>query len=223
MGVARSGTGWGPCYHEDRHMQNEAMPNARDRTQNPPPGYPSGYESVVRLADGRRVRIRPILPSDAPELAEAIRTADTETLRARFLGGPPPLTAAVLDRLTRVDYVTRFALVARNRGRGVAVARYVAPPSEEGSVVADIAVAVAPEWRRVGLATALVELLARRAQECGVTDFTALFLAENRPVTELAHEGHARVVIAEGVAQLSAALTTPHEDWPSAGRSEKRQ
>ena len=196
------------------------MPNARHLAQDLPPDYPSSYESVIRLADGRRVEIRPIVPSDAAELAEAIRTADAETLRARFLGGPPPLTDALLDGLTRVDYVSRFALVARSGGRGVAVARYAAmPASGEGSAVADVAVAVAPEWRQVGLAAALVELLARRAQECGITDFTALFSAENRPVTELAHEGHARVVIAEGVAQLDAALTTAHQDWPSHDQS----
>jgi hypothetical protein len=50
-----------------------------------------------------------------------------------------------------------------------------------------------------------------------------LFLAENRPVTELAREGHARVVIAEGVAQLHAALTTPRPDWPNRNRPEERQ
>ena len=200
------------------------MPNLPGRTQDLPSGYPSSYESAVGLAEGRQVEIRPILPSDAPELAEAIRTADAETLHARFLGGAPQLTDAVLDKLTRVDYVRRFALVARSRGRGVAVARYgVLPRSRDGSPAADVAVTVAPEWRRVGLATALVELLARRAQECGITDFTALFLAENRPVTELAHEGHARVVIAEGVAQLHATLTTPRPDWPNHNRSEERQ
>jgi hypothetical protein len=77
---------------EQRHqqMQNATMANARHLAQDLPADYPSSYESVMRLADGRRVKIRPILPSDAPELAEAIRTADAETLRARFLGGPPP-------------------------------------------------------------------------------------------------------------------------------------
>ena len=178
----------------------------------------------MRLADGRRVEIRPILPSDAAELAEAIRTADAETLRARFLGGPPPLTDATLDALTRVDYVSRFALAAFSKGRGVAIARYAAPPaSGDGRGVADVAVAVAPEWRRVGLATALVERLARRAQECGITDFTALFSAENRPVTELAHDGNAHVVIAEGVAQLDAALASPHPDWPVSDPSEDQR
>jgi GNAT superfamily N-acetyltransferase len=130
----------------------------------------------------------------------------------------------VLDKLTRVDYVRRFALVARSLERGVAVARYgVLPRSRDGSPLADVAVTVAPEWRRVGLATALLELLTRRAKECGITDFTTLFLAENRPVTELARGGHAHVVIAEGVAQLHAALTTARPDWPNHNRSEERQ
>ena len=198
------------------------MPNADGDAKDFPPGYPKSYESVVRLADGRRVEIRPILPSDAPELAEAIRGADAGTLHARFLGRPPPLTAATLDTLTRVDYRNRFALVARSRARGVAVARYAAlPPSEDGSLVADIAVSVAPEWRRIGLATVLVELLARRALECGITEFTALFLAENRPVSELAREGQASMVIADGSAQLYAPLATPHADSPSRDRSQR--
>src|SRR5665647_794371 len=122
------------------------MPKARDLTADLPPDYPTSYESVVALAEGRQVEIRPILPSDAPELAEAIRTADAETLHARFLGGAPQLTDAVLDKLTRVDYVRRFALVARSRGRGVTVARYgVLPRSRDGSPAADVAVTVAPE------------------------------------------------------------------------------
>lgn len=179
-----------------------------DRPAGPrPDGYPAQYEVRLSLADGRRVQIRPILPTDAAELAEAIRTADAETLRLRFLGAPPPITAAVLDALTNVDYTSRFALVARARGKGIAVTRYAAlPPDEDGSVAADVAVVVAPEWRRRGLATLLIQLLARRAAECGIERFTATFLARNRPVVELAHEGGARVVIADGAAQLSARL-----------------
>ena len=196
------------------------MGTARGRAEKRPAGYPSEYESVVRLRDGRTVRICPIVPGDAPELADAIRTADPETLHSRFLGAPPPLTDAVLTSLTCVDYVNRFALVARSRGRGVGIARYaVLPPAEDGSVAAELAVAVAPEWRRVGLATVLVEQLARRAQECGITHVSALFSAANRPVAALAREGHARVVINGGGAQLDAALGAAHGDWPSLDRT----
>src|SRR6516164_8635881 len=89
-----------------------------------PPGYPTEYQQKEVLRDGRRVLIRPILPGDAPELAEAIATADPDTLRRRFLGGPPRVTPALLAHLTVVDYVRRFALVAIDpvTGRGVAVA-----------------------------------------------------------------------------------------------------
>ena len=157
----------------------------------------------------------PLRPSDAPELADAIRTADPETLRARFLGAPPPLTAEVLDRLTRVDQVHHVALVARDAdGCGVAVARYIAErDGPDTDSAAEVAVAVAPAWRRVGLASALLTLLAQRALECGITRFTATYLAQNRPVAELAHNGHAHVMIAEGVGQLRARLDA-HRDAP---------
>jgi len=57
----------------------------------------------------------PILPSDAPALAKAIESADADTIRRRFLGGQPSVTPELLDRLTTVDYTSRFALVAIER------------------------------------------------------------------------------------------------------------
>ena len=144
--------------------------NAERRSGGLPPGYPAQYEQKVRLGDGRRVLIRPILPSDAPELAGAIRTADPDTLRRRFVGGPPRLSAALLEHLTVVDYVHRFALVAIDpvTGRGVAIARY--EPAGPGT--AEIAVAVTPAWRCAGLATVLILLLAKAAAERGIHTFT---------------------------------------------------
>jgi GNAT superfamily N-acetyltransferase len=171
-----------------------------------PPGYPREYERRLRLRDGRIVWVRPLLPQDAPELAAAIRTADPDTLRRRFLGGPPPLTPALLTRLTTLDYVSRFALVAaeeRSSGRGVAIVRY----ESTGDGSAEVAVAVDPAWRRVGLATALVELLAQAALERGIARFTATYLAANRPVAALALIGGAgRQLIQQGIAELAVAL-----------------
>jgi GNAT superfamily N-acetyltransferase len=171
-----------------------------------PPGYPQECEQEVTLRDGRRVLIRPILPSDAPELAEAIKTADPDTLRRRFLGGPPRVTPALLAHLTVVDYVRRFALVAIDvaTGRGVAVARY--EPAGEG--VADIAVVVRPEWRRAGLGTSLIRGLATAAAERGIHTFSASYLAENRPVAALVEDagGLGTQVIKRGIAEFSLAL-----------------
>jgi GNAT superfamily N-acetyltransferase len=171
-----------------------------------PPGYPQECEQEVTLRDGRRVLIRPILPSDAPELGEAIKTADPDTLRRRFLGAPPRVTPALLAHLTVVDYVRRFALVAIDTvtGRGAAVARY----ELAGEGVAEIAVAVRPAWRRVGLGTVLILCLAKAAAERGIHTFSASYLAENRPVAALVEDagGLGRQVIKQGIAEFSLAL-----------------
>lgn len=171
-----------------------------------PPGYPREYERELGLSDGRTVLVRPIVPEDAEQLAAAIRTADPATLRRRFLGRPPHLTPALLTRLCAVDYRARLALVATDpdTGRGIAIARY--EEMEEG--VADVAVAVDPSWRRTGLATALIELLAEAALDRGIGTFSAYYLAENRPVEALIDlaGGNGRRIIKEGFAEAVVTL-----------------
>ena len=103
------------------------------QTADLPPGYPREYERLVTLRDGRSVLIRPIQPGDAPALAEAIESADADTIRRRFLGGHLQVTPELLDYLTTVDYTSRFALVAVGPAsqRGVAIARYE-PAEQDG-------------------------------------------------------------------------------------------
>jgi RimJ/RimL family protein N-acetyltransferase len=169
-----------------------------------PPGYPAEFERSVRLRDGRTVSVRPISPADAGDLAEAIRTADPETLRRRFLGGTPSVTPKLLDRLTVVDYVTRFALVARDArtGQGAGIARY----EGLGEGRAEVAVVVDPAWRRVGLATALVRMLAEAAAGRGIHTFTAYYLADNRAVETLLAEAGSTGFVRDGVAEREVAL-----------------
>jgi RimJ/RimL family protein N-acetyltransferase len=171
-----------------------------------PPGYPPEYERDVRLPDGRTVLVRPIIPADRGPLAYAIRTADPDTVHRRFLGSPPRITPQLLTYLCTVDYRHRFALVAIDpaTGAGIAVARY--ETTADG--IAEVAVAVTPSWRRGGLATALVEVLAEAALDRGIRSFSAYYLAENRPVTALldlvGSRDHASV--REGFVEAAVAL-----------------
>jgi len=171
-----------------------------------PPGYPRECERDLRLADGRRALIRPIVPEDSDHLAYAIRAADPDTLYRRFLGSPPNITSALLAHLCTVDYRKRFALVAvdSRTGDGIAIARY----EQSADGVAEIAIAVDPAWRRVGLATAMVEMLAEAALDRGIRTFSALYLAENRPVTSLLDlvGGGKRQTIRQGFAEAAVAL-----------------
>lgn len=157
-----------------------------------PPGYPAALEREVELLDGRRVHLRPILPSDAPQLRDAIARADPETLRRRFLGARPPVKDSDIARLTQVDYRDRMAVVALDEdGQGVGIARYDAAESldpDEPGRTAEIAVAVDPAWRHVSLATCLLRALAERAATVGIRHFHAEFFADNLDVVELLAE-----------------------------------
>ena len=180
------------------------------QTADLPPGYPQEYRRLVRLRDGRSVLIRPVLPSDAPALAESIASADADTIHRRFLGGRPQVTPELLEFLTTVDYTTRFALVAVEPAsrRGVAIARYE-PAGQDGA--ADVAIAVVPGWRGAGLAGELLHVLAQAASERGIHTFTGMYLADNSPVAALitAVDEPAHRVTSRGITEFSVPLQPP--------------
>jgi GNAT superfamily N-acetyltransferase len=109
-----------------------------------------------------------------------------------------------------VDYVRRFALVAIDPAtrHGVAIAQY--EPAGDG--VAEIALVVAPAWRRAGLAGVLVQLLAEAAADRGIHTFMASYLAENRPVAALLRDAGELSTqrIEQGIAECSVALDQDH-------------
>jgi len=171
-----------------------------------PQGYPAELAVDVRFADNRHVHIRPILPSDAPTLAAAIAGADAETLRLRFLGWRPVLDDATLRYLVEVDYRRRLALVAfDSAGHGVGVARYEGGPDE---AVAEIAVAVAPDWRGVGLGYRLLTMLGEAAVARGFRQFVASYFVGNSDVEGLVKACGLpyRSQVSQGVVEVQLAL-----------------
>jgi acetyltransferase len=128
------------------------------------------------------VTVRPISPADA-ELMQAFVTGLSGTSRyLRFFQALKSLSPGMLDHLTRVDQVKHVALagVANLDGRPsiFAEARY-AVNSGEGS--AEIALAVADQWQRCGIATELLTTLERIAAVAGITRLTGECLAFNEP------------------------------------------
>lgn len=165
-----------------RAGRDSGMTGRQRTTPAAPPG-PSWLSGHVVLSDGRHVFVRPVLPTDVDELRRAVAEADAETIHRRFLGGRPPRTDQELARLVDVDYDRRLAVVAlAPDGRGVGIARYDA---DNGADVADVAVAVDAAWRDVGLATALIRLLAAGAASNGIRRLSADFLEDNQDVSDL--------------------------------------
>jgi RimJ/RimL family protein N-acetyltransferase len=139
----------------------------------------------VSLRDGAKISIRAIEPEDREELAAGLRRLSPESRYRRFLSPTNELSEPELDYLTQVDHSGHEALVAQDPDSegGIGVARFIRFPEEPDK--AEFAVAVADDWQGRGVGGALLGRLSDRAREEGVRRFSAVILADNRPMLEL--------------------------------------
>jgi GNAT superfamily N-acetyltransferase len=149
------------------HPEHEA-------TKPPPHGEP------VVLADGARILIRPIEPSDARQLKAAFEHLGALSRYRRFLAPIDHLSDQQLAYLTHVDHIAHEALLATDTATGedVAVARFVCDPDDRSR--AEVAIVVADHWQGRGLGKTLAVRLRDRARSVGIERFTARMLIGNR-------------------------------------------
>ena len=140
--------------------------------------------TIVDLADGTPVRIRPIIPADRPRIAEGLAALSAESRYLRFLRPVDHLSPEELTYLTEIDYRTHFAwgaeLVRDREHQGIGLARYVCLP--EDPTTAEAAIAVLDAYQGRGLGGILLSLLAESALENGVERFRSYVLSDNRKV-----------------------------------------
>src|SRR5262249_10093658 len=118
-----------------------------------------------------------------------------------------PQSDAEFARLVTVDYNRRFAMAAfGDDGTGIGIARYEGEPDADS---AEVAVAVSPAWRRVGLASAMVRVLSEAAIANGITALVVEFLMQNVDVAALVRDSHLPVqrVQRDGVVQITIDLS----------------
>ena len=167
----------------------------------------------MTLADGARLRVRPIDPADRGPLADAFERLSDRSRHQRFLAPKARLTTRELEYLTDVDHVTHEALVAIDETTGhiVGVGRYAT--GHGGGVVADMALAVADAWQRRGIGHALAVRLLERARANGITRLTGTTLADNLRARSLLDRLGFRVCSAGG-GVLDLALDVPPPPAP---------
>jgi ribosomal protein S18 acetylase RimI-like enzyme len=162
----------------------------------------------MTLADGARLRVRPIDPADRGALADAFERLSHQSRHHRFLGPKPRLTTRELDYLTDIDHVTHVALVAidETTGQIVGVGRYAT--GHDGGTVADLALAVADAWQRRGIGHALAVRLVARARANGMTALRGTTLAGNRSARALLERLGFRVcTVSGGVLEVELAIS----------------
>jgi GNAT superfamily N-acetyltransferase len=169
---------------------------------------PSREDTDRRRGDAGSLEVRPIAPGDKQQLAEGFQRLSGESRYRRFLSPHSRLSAGELRYFAEVDHHDHEALVAIDPegARGVGVARYVR--SKDDPTVAELAVAVVDDWHARGVGTRLVDALALRAREEGISRFTALVLGENELMLNLLSElGEVMVLHREhGTVELTVEL-----------------
>lgn len=175
-----------------------------------PPDYPHELEQDLVLANGALAHVRPVVPGDAAVLAEEILTADSETIYLRFFTTDVRPDDAMLETLTVMDYHTRLAVgLIADTGVPVGIARYAAVDD----TAVEVAVSVKTGWRRLGIASQLLEIVERAAAERGFTRADALYLSHNKPAESLfAARGYV-------VDNIESGITHSSLDLKAVGRS----
>jgi len=124
---------------------------------------------LVGLRNGSRVLVRPVGPDDKPLFVAGFARLGEESRYRRFLAAKKRLSDDDLAFFTEVDHHGHEALgaVDPTTGEGLAVARYLREPARPD--VAEAAIAVIDDWQKRGLGTVLLERLAIRAHDEGIT------------------------------------------------------
>ncbi|MDG4792363.1 bifunctional GNAT family N-acetyltransferase/acetate--CoA ligase family protein [Micromonospora sp. WMMD1082] len=131
----------------------------------------------VLLSDGSTVQLRPIQPSDAPEIVAMHSRFSERTRYLRYFSPYPRIPARDLHRFVTVDHRDREAFVVLAGDRIVAVGRYerLGPQSPD----AEVAFVVEDAHQGRGIASVLMEHLADAARRAGIVNFVAEVLPAN--------------------------------------------
>jgi acyl-CoA synthetase (NDP forming)/RimJ/RimL family protein N-acetyltransferase len=169
--------------------------------------------------------LRPIRPDDADRLRALHGRLSAETIYFRFFSPLTTLPAKMVDRFVSVDYVDRFALIALLGDDIVAVGRYERLPSN-GRLgdEAEVAFLVDDANQGRGVATVLLEYLAARGKEVGITRFVADTLPDNQRMLRVFHEAgfDDQRVFADGVVRVGFGIQ-PTEASVAAAHQRERE
>jgi RimJ/RimL family protein N-acetyltransferase len=149
----------------------------------------------VVVANGTRVLLRPIMPGDREKLHSGMQHLSADSRRHRFFSAIAELDEELADYLTEIDYRSHFAWVAVALdvvGQPViAVGRYVRLAPDPS--VAEIAFVVGDDYRRQGLASVLLDLLAIVARHNGIGRFHARVMTDNVAMRSLLAKAGAKM------------------------------
>ena len=172
----------------------------------------------LKLPDGRRAIAWSLMPEDRAAIREGYEHLSPESRYHRFLSAVPHLTDQLLDHLVgEVDGVDHVALVLfvfneENDAVPAGVARVIR--YHDDPTAADVAVTVAEEWRRQGVASTLLAELMRQ-RPVGVTRLVTTLAADNPASLKMLERLGTVEVTTAGVGRIDVVVDLPPVDEPT--------
>jgi len=171
------------------------------------------------LADGSRVELRRLQPSDKARMAAAFESLSAQSRYRRFFSPMARLSDRYLRYLTDVDQVDHLAWGAvdptAEGAPGLGVVRCVRLVDEP--TVAEAAVTVVDPWQGRGLGPLLLEVLAEDARCHGIEAFRGYVLPDNTPMRSLIEHTGGRTTVTEGgLLSIDLPLPALSGPWPAA-------
>lgn len=187
--------------------------------------YGADYQEDVTLADGLRLRIRLVRPSDKLLLERGFQRLSPASRYRRFLTARDHLSAAELRYLTECDGIDHVGIGAvtcvdgDGEEEGVGIARFIR--NRERPETADAAVAVIDEYQRRGIGHLLLSRLIEAARERGIKSFSCDVLASNQEMRDMIIDAAPGVIMSTGEEEEVLALDVPFDALT--GKVEERQ
>ena len=147
---------------------------------------PAEFRTTCVLKDGTQVNLRPIHPTDEPNVRDLFYALSQETIYYRFMSRMKKIQRKEIQEFVYVNHRSDIAIVGtvpEAHGEDIiAIGRYYL---NEKTNLAEIAFVVRDSWQRRGIGRFLMNHLAMIARRNGIRGFTAEVLRENRAMQRI--------------------------------------
>ncbi len=148
--------------------------------------YPEKYETILKLKNGKTIKIRPVKPTDERIIQELHYSLDEKDRYLRFFTPVHDFRHKKMQPFVTIDYTTDMILVGEYSEGGeekiVALGAFfkTVQPS-----VAELAFVVDKAWRGLGITRFLLNYLVKIGRELNYKNFGGSILLENKPMLHI--------------------------------------
>jgi GNAT superfamily N-acetyltransferase len=176
-------------------FQDQLAPPAQDLL------FLEEYKSRITLKNGKKMSVRPLLPSDEFAYRNFFYSLKDETIYHRFFRRVRIFSRKMVqDHWAKVDYRRNISIIGLVPKKGhkeiMAIGSYV----ESEDNLAEVAFVVREDYQNIGVASYLLKVLEDIARKNGYQGFSAVVLPENKGMIQvfLKRYPEAKVEMIEG-------------------------